>query len=68
MNWAQGMAWLHFNAAYRRRFGVAVPDWACVFEMSRKLCLVRVACAIGMPLAQSVLVWNEANDPRSQWG
>lgn len=68
MTLADGMAWQHFNAAYRRRFGVAVPDWACTLEMSKKLRLVRAACAIGMPLAQAVLVRNEANDPRSEWG
>lgn len=68
MTHAQGMAWFHLNAAYRRRFGVAVPDWACTLEMSKKLRLVRIACAIGMPLALVVLVRDEANDPSSRWG
>lgn len=68
MTHADGMAWLHFNAAYRRRFGVGVPDWACTLEMSKKLRLVRVSCAVGMPLAQTVLVRNEANDPSSRCG
>lgn len=68
MNWADGMTWLHFNQAYRRRFGVPVPDWACTLEMSRKLRLVRAACELGMPLAAAVLVRDEANDMTSRWG
>jgi hypothetical protein len=68
MNFAQGMAWLHFNTVYQRQFGCVVPDWVCTLEMSKKLRLVRAACVIGMPLAKAVLVRNEANDPRNQWG
>ncbi len=68
MNWVDGMAWQHFNQVYRRRFGVPVPDWVCAFEMSRKLRLVRAACALGMPLAATVLVRDEANDRSSRWG
>lgn len=68
MNFAQGMSWLQANAEYRRRFGRNVPDWVCVLEMGRKLALVRAACRIGMPLATSVLVRDEANDPTSLWG
>ncbi len=52
---------------YRQRFGHEVPDRACAMEMARKLRLVRAACAIGMPLAQAVLVRDEALDPGSQW-
>lgn len=68
MNHADGMAWLHFNQVYRRRFGVPVPDWICVFEMTRKLRLVRAACELGMPLAATVLVRDEANDMHSRSG
>ncbi|PPE68255.1 hypothetical protein IS481_08515 [Caldimonas thermodepolymerans] len=72
MNFAQGMSWLQANAEYRRRFGSNVPDWVCVLEMgrklARKLALVRATCRIGMPLAASVLVRDEANDPTSLWG
>lgn len=68
MTHADGMAWLHFNAAYRRRFGVAVPAWAGTLEMSKKLRLIRVACALGMPLAQAVLLRDEANNATSLWG
>lgn len=62
------MAWLQVNAAYRRRFGVPVPDWVCVFEMTKKLRLARAACKLGMPLAATVLVRDEANDMHSRWG
>ena len=68
MNWAQGMAWLSYNQQYRQRFGHEVPDWVCTLEMSQKLRMVRAACDIGMPWAQTVLVRNEANDPHSMWG
>lgn len=68
MSLAQGFAWLHFCAQYRRRFGYEVPDWACTMEMSQKLRQVRAACAIPMPLARTVLVRDEAIDPCSQWG
>ena len=68
MYWADGMAWLHFCGQYQRLFGVPVPDWACCLEMRRKLRLVRTACALRMPLAETVLVRNEANDMTSLWG
>ncbi len=68
MNLAMGFAWSHFCSRYRQLFGYEVPDWVCTIEMSGKLGIVRTACAIGMPLAQSVLVRNEAIDPRSPWG
>lgn len=68
MNFAQGMAWLHYGAQYRRRFGHEVPDWVCIMEMSQKLRIVRAACALGMPLAKTVLVRDEAIDPSSRWG
>lgn len=68
MTHAQGMAWLHLKASYQRWFARPVPDWACTLEMSRKLRLVRVACNIGMPLAEVVLVRDEANDPNSLLG
>lgn len=57
MTHADGMAWMHLNAAYRRRFGVAVPDLVCTLEMSQKLRLVRVALAMstGLPLPRRVL-------------
>lgn len=68
MNHADGIAWLHFNAVYRRKFGVPVPDWACALEMTGKLRLVRAACALHMPLAEKVLVRDESLDPKSRWG
>lgn len=68
MSHAQGMAWLHYSHQYRRRFGSPVPDWACVFDVPRKLGLVRVALRLGWQLPETVLVRDEFQGGRwSVW-
>jgi len=66
---ALGMSWLKHKFEYEKRFGQPVPDWLCVYDLPRRLPLLRCALRLGWRLPDRVLVRNEFHQGAwSVWG
>ena len=69
MSLAAGFGWLKCRRDYQQRFGLAIPDWICCYDLPQRTSLVRVALRLGWVLPDRVLLPDEFHSGRwSVWG
>lgn len=64
MSLADGFGWLKCRRDYQQRFGLAIPDWICCYDLPPRLGLVRVALRLGWALPDRVLLRDEFHSGR----